>query len=399
MILYILRGTFIILVAAVTALYLLPNQWGADLNFPQFVILMMAALAVAGLIIAIDVASPRKRLSAISGVFLGLIAGLVAAYALSFVVDLIGLLAPRPRGVTASAFANLLQGVKVLIGLISCYVAMSLALQTKDDFRFVIPYVEFAKEVRGNRPTILDTSVIIDGRILDIVQTNVLQGTIIVPRFVLQELQHVADSADRLRRERGRRGLDVLQKLQDGHLVEVHIDETDPPGSSVDQKLLALAERQQARLMTNDFNLHKVATLRGMDVINLNDLAQAMRPVVLPGEPMSVKVIKPGEAPTQGVGYLEDGTMVVVEGARHRLGETLDITVTSTLQTKAGRMVFGKIADEKPDRSDAQTATASTPPADDSGAPVAASATDAAQPRSTPSRVRPRGVGRNPRRG
>jgi len=240
------------------------------------------------------------------------------------------------------AYFRLLRGVKVFIGLITCYLSISLVIQTKDDFRFVIPYVEFAKQIRGTRPTVVDTSVIVDGRIIDILDTGVMQGTLIVPKFVLNELQTIADSTDKLRRARGRRGLDVLQKLQDQSQVEVVIEDREPEGAGVDQKLVNLAMEMQGRILTNDYNLNKIARLRGLEVINLNDLAKALRPVVLPGERISVTLVKPGESAGQGVGYLEDGTMVVVEGGAEHLKETVSLTVTSTLQTSAGRMIFGK---------------------------------------------------------
>jgi uncharacterized protein YacL len=342
MILYILRGVFILLAAAVTALYLVPNQIGASVQFGQFVLILSIAMGLAGIVIAVDVFNKHKKLSSLSGVFIGLIAGLVVAYALGKMVDLIPLFIPTPKSIDAVTFRNLLEGVKVFIGLITCYVGMSLVIQTKDDFRFIIPYVEFAKQVRGNRPILLDTSVIIDGRIVDLLDTKIFQGGLIVPKFVLAELQTIADSADKLKRARGRRGLDMLQKLQDSPEAQITIDESDAEGANVDQKLVSAAQVQQARLMTNDFNLNKLATLRGVDVINLNDLAKALRPVVLPGEAMRVKIVKAGESPNQGVGYLDDGTMVVVESARAMMGQEVDLVVTSTLQTSAGRMIFGR---------------------------------------------------------
>ncbi len=360
MILYILRGAFILLAAAVTSLYLLSNQWGANVDFPQFVLLLGVTVGTTFAIIAFDAATKRKKLSAISGVFLGLVAGLLAAYALSFVVELIGVLTAPDDEPARSAFLNLLRGVKVIIGLITCYIGISLVLQTKDDFRFVIPYVEFAKETRGSRPILLDTSVIVDGRILDIIQTQVIQGVLVVPRFVLNELQQIADSADKLKRARGRRGLEMLQKLQDNHIVEVVLDDQDAEGAGVDQKLIALAQQNRGRVMTNDYNLNKVASLRGVDVINLNDLAKALRPVVLPGEHLHVKLVKGGEGPNQGVGYLDDGTMVVVEYGRSHIGQDVDLIVSSTLQTSAGRMIFGKFANEEhnqPPEGEAEPAT------------------------------------------
>ena len=347
MILHILRGAFILLATAVTSLYLLSNQWGANVDYPQFVLLLGITVGIAAVIITVDAVTTDKKLSAVSGVFLGLIAGLLAAYAMSFVVDLIAVLTAPENDPARTAFLNLLRGVKVIIGLITCYIGISLVLQTKDDFRFVIPYVEFAKEMRGSRPILLDTSIIVDGRILDIIHTQVIQGTLLVPRFVLNELQTIADSSDKLKRARGRRGLDMLQKIQDNEIVEVVIDDTEVEGTGVDQKLISLALLNRGRVMTNDYNLNKVATLRGVDVINLNDLAKALRPVVLPGEHLNVKLVKEGEGPTQGVGYLDDGTMVVVEYGKSHMGQDVDLIVTSTLQTSAGRMIFGKFANEE----------------------------------------------------
>lgn len=345
MILSILRGIFILLAASVTVLYVLAYQENQGVGFYEATMMILMTLGVASVIVFADIFKRKKRLSSVSGVFLGLVAGLLAAYALSFVVDLIGrLMAPADESQHV-AFLNLLQGVKVFIGLVTCYLAISLVLQTKDDFRFVIPYVEFAKQIRGQKPTLLDTSVIIDGRILDIAETRVLQGLLIVPKFVLNELQAVADSQDKLKRARGRRGLDVLSKLQESTALEVSIEDASVEGVGVDQMLVALAQQMQARVMTNDYNLNKIANLRGVEVVNLNDLAKAMRPTVLPGEAMMVKIIRPGESANQGVGYLEDGTMVVVEQARQKVGQEIPVQVTSTLQTSAGRMIFGRVTD------------------------------------------------------
>jgi len=404
MILQILRGAFVLLVASVTALYVLPYQVEKRLGFTETALMLGAAVAVALLIVAIDAGTRHKRLSAMSGVFLGLIAGLVAAYALSFPIGLIGLIFTPDDPADAEAFLNLMQGVYVLVGIVTCYIGISLVLQTKDDFRFVIPYVEFAKQIRGNRPTLLDTSVIVDGRILDVIETRVMQGTLIVPRFVLNELQTIADSSDKLKRARGRRGLDVLKKLQDSPLIEVHLEDRDAEGGNVDQKLISLGQDLQARVMTNDYNLNKVATLRGVDVINMNDLAKALRPVVLPGEHMTVKIVKPGESPTQGVGYLDDGTMVVVEGGRKHMHETIDLSVTSTLQTSAGRMIFGKYEGGGQTTGHRDDANAGEGSGQRSDPPPAARA-EAAPPapgnagKPQPSRPRAAAARRNPRRG
>lgn len=344
MLLHILRGVFVLLAASVTMLYVLPFQVEQQVEFSKVLLMTALTLGVTGVIVAADLLTPRKKLSALSGVFIGLVAGLVAAYALSFMVDLIGVLVSPGNPADRKAFLDLLQGVKVFIGLVTCYVCISLVVQTKGDFRFVIPYVEFTKQVRGPRSILLDTSVIIDGRIVDVIDTRILQGQLIVPRFVLEELHSIADSSDPLRRSRGRRGLDMLKSLQGKTGVDVSIDDTDAEGTGVDQKLVTLAKETHARVMTNDFNLQKIAALHNVEVINLNDLASSLRPVLLPGERLQLKIIKPGETAAQGVGYLDDGTMVVVENTRQMLGKTVEVVVTSTLQTSAGRMIFGKKA-------------------------------------------------------
>ena len=228
-----------------------------------------------------------------------------------------------------------------------CYACVTTLLQTKDDFRFIIPYMEFSKEIKGTRPLVLDTSVVIDGRIADVAETRVIDQPLIVPRFVLQELQGIADSSDKLRRNRGRRGLDILNKLQKSTEIEVKIYDTELPALAgireVDQRLVILAKHLGGRVVTNDYNLNKIARLQGVEVINLNDLANALKPVVLPGETLVVKILKRGEEPGQGIGYLDDGTMVVTEHGQQHLGETVRLTVTSVLQTSAGRMIFGRM--------------------------------------------------------
>ena len=212
----------------------------------------------------------------------------------------------------------------MFIGTIVCYTCISLLLQTKDDFRFIIPYVEFAKEVKGLKPYVLDTSVVIDGRIADVVETRVIDNQLIMPQFVIAELQAIADSGDKLRRNRGRRGLDILNRLRNDPKVDLVIYDRELPefaGQPVDQKLVLLAKHLDGKVVTNDYNLNKVAKLHGVGVINLNDLANSLKPVFLPGETIEVRIIKAGEEPGQGVGYLEDGTMVVIEGGRDHVGE------------------------------------------------------------------------------
>jgi uncharacterized protein YacL len=219
-------------------------------------------------------------------------------------------------------------------------------MRTKDDVRFVVPYVEFAKQTKGSRPLVMDTSAIIDGRIADLCQSKLFDAPLIVPRFVLNELQLIADSPDRLKRNRGRRGLDILNKMQSNSVIDVEIDDTLIPESEevkgVDQKLMIFTKNCNGRLVTTDYNLSKVALVREVDVVNINDLANSLKVAALPGETMEVKIIKPGEEAEQGIGYLDDGTMIVVEGARDKIGRELVISVTSSLQTSAGKMIFGK---------------------------------------------------------
>jgi uncharacterized protein YacL len=196
------------------------------------------------------------------------------------------------------------------------------------------------------RYRILDTSVIIDGRVADICETGFMDGTLVIPQFVLKELQLVADSSDSMKRNRGRRGLDILQKIQKMAGVDVMISDVDfPEIREVDLKLIELARTLQGKIVTNDFNLNKVAQLRGVEVLNINELANSLKPVVLPGELMKVFILKEGKEYNQGVAYLDDGTMVVVDNARKMIGKTIDVVVTSVLQTTAGKMIFGRFID------------------------------------------------------
>jgi uncharacterized protein YacL len=220
------------------------------------------------------------------------------------------------------------------------------------------------------RYRILDTSVIIDGRVADIVETGFLDGTLVIPQFVLKELQFVADSADSLKRNRGRRGLDILHRIQKMSGVEVVISDIDfPQVKEVDLKLIELARTLIGKIVTNDFNLNKVAQLRGVEVLNINELSNGLKPVVLPGELMRVFILKEGKEYNQGVAYLDDGTMVVVDNARSRIGRNLDVIVTSVLQTTAGRMIFGRHAESAGGSETGETreARGDKPPRDDSG--------------------------------
>lgn len=241
------------------------------------------------------------------------------------------------------------QVLPVLFALCLGYIGFRIGYKRRDEMLALFKLGKLGKEKRaqslggGQEHKILDTSVIIDGRIADICQTGFIEGTIVIPGFVLEELQHIADSSDDLKRNRGRRGLDILNRIQKEKNVKVQIYEGDfDDVHEVDSKLIRLAKVLNGKVVTNDFNLNKVCELQGVPVLNINDLANAVKPVVLPGEELTVQVIKDGKEQGQGVAYLDDGTMIVVEGGREHIGHKIDVLVTSVLQTSAGRMIFAK---------------------------------------------------------
>ena len=305
-------------------------------------LVFLGVLAVAGVVIALDIFIPRKQIDIISAVYFGLAVGAFLTYILMLA------LTPLIQPLEPGRDTTLVRGAtQLILGMVLCYACISLLLQTKDDFRFIIPYVEFAKEVKGLKPYVLDTSVVIDGRIADLVETSILDNQLIMPRFALAELQGIADSSDKLRRARGRRGLDILNRLRNNENVDLKIYDRELPemaGQPVDMKLVLLAKHLEGKIVTGDYNLNKVARLHNVQVINLNDIANSLKPVFLPGESLAVRIVKPGEEIGQGVGYLDDGTMIVVEGGRDHIGKEVKIAVTSVLQTSAGRMIFGKYA-------------------------------------------------------
>jgi uncharacterized protein YacL len=351
MLLWLIRGCFAALVLALAAFTF--SFFNSDLNNPATAVL--AAIGVVALgagILYTDAREKEKRVAAVSSVYFGLLFGLLFGWLFGLGIDSViqslpSAFATDPEvGRQLAAKASVL--TRVLITLISCYVSISLLVQTRDDFRFIIPYVEFNKQVKGGRPLVLDTSVIIDGRIADLCDTRIIDTRLIVPKFILQELQGIADSSDKLKRNRGRRGLDILKKLQTNTKLDLHIQEGSvgevKPGEKmkVDERLVAFAKIVGGRVVTNDFNLNKMAQLQGVDVINLNEVANSLKTVALPGEYLAVKVVKPGDQIGQGVGYMDDGTMVVVEQGRNLIGQEVSIVVTSVLQTNAGRMIFGR---------------------------------------------------------
>ncbi|MDO5689338.1 MAG: PIN domain-containing protein [Tissierellia bacterium] len=271
----------------------------------------------------------------------GLILGMIIAYLISQPISNIQIPVVGPVLITL---------VTILLYVALGYLGIRLSLRGKDDlFGAVGRYriTQEAKETQGKKREenlkILDTSVIIDGRIIDIIRAGFIEGSIVLPNFVLEELQHIADSPDNLRRAKGRRGLDILKEIQEQKDVRVIIKhDAYEEIKEVDSKLLSMAKDLGAKVITNDFNLNKVAGVHGINVLNINALANAVKPVVIPGEEMNVTIIKDGKEQNQGLGYLDDGTMIVVEDGRRYIGRTIDVMVTSVLQTSAGKMIFAK---------------------------------------------------------
>ncbi|GHT46213.1 PIN/TRAM domain-containing protein [Planctomycetales bacterium] len=346
--LFILRGIFLVIAAGIGIFFLnsdsmKPNPYSYSM-WP-----FIGTMAFALLLIFIDVVIPKKRAVWISSIYFGILIGLLLTIILGYALT--------PLFVSFDAEQQYQSRVMILIGMSLCYFCTSLLVQTKDDFRFIIPYVEFRKNVKGIKPVVMDTSTLVDGRLADIVDTNIMDNVLIAPKFVVEDLQRIANSGDKNRRIRGRRGLDVLNKLQSMQGIEVQIDITDLQefkGQPDDLKLITLCKYREAKLMTNEYSLNKVAKVHGITVINLNDLATSMKPIFLPGEKLNITVMKRGEEPTQGVGYLEDGTMVVIDDGSRHVNERVAISVTSILQTSAGRMIFAQLefATKKDERSE-----------------------------------------------
>ncbi len=288
----------------------------------------LSALIIIFLEIGMRKVSVRGLSSAVFGLILGLIMAKLATDAFSM----------------AKLSPDQLSNVRVTLTLVFCYLGMVIGLRGKDEFNLIIPYVRLRRQDQAEEMAVLDTSVIIDGRILDICKTKFLDSKIIIPRFVLKELQQIADSTDPMKRQRGRRGLEILHTVQQevGKGITIH-EEDFPEVPEVDAKLVKLAKLLEAKILTVDFNLNRVAGIQGIKVLNINELANALKPVVFPGEQMQIKLIKEGKEHNQAVGYLDDGTMVVVEDARRFIGQEVKVAVTSVLQTQAGRMIFTKL--------------------------------------------------------
>lgn len=303
---------------------------------------------IALMIIGVEVRARRASLKTLIGAAVGSIVGIIGAYMIGMLISSqdINTVPGELKTFLTIALAFFMGYIGLMVGAAKGeYIDLSALGGIFSDKNIKRDY------------KILDTSVIIDGRIADVAETGFLGGTLIIPNFILAELQQVADSSDSSKRQRGRRGLDMLQRLRNNSTLDIQIVETDFPAvKEVDLKLIELGKQLDAVIVTNDFNLNKVSQLRGVSVLNINELANALKPVVLPGEAMRVFILKEGKEYNQGVAYLDDGTMVVVDNARRLIGKTADIAVTSVLQTTAGKMIFGRMWEEKDESTDSHVA-------------------------------------------
>ena len=334
---YILSLVFVALIAGASAV-LQPFAWSRSTSALAGVAAAMLATAIAW---RLRRANPAALIAGVVGSVAGAALGLLVVFVL------------RQAGLAEGSRGGFL---RLIVPLVAAYIGLLVGLWKAEH----LPFDFLPLKPLGRGPSvakILDTSVLIDGRIADIGESGFIEGRLIVPRFVLHELQLVADSSDSAKRNRGRRGLDVVQRLQKLTRIQLEISAQDFPAvREVDLKLIELAKAIAAKIVTNDFNLNKLAQVQGLEVLNINELANALRPVVLPGETMRVFILKEGKEHNQGVAYLDDGTMVVVDNARRMISKTVDVVVTSVLQTTAGKMIFGRY-DDRPQSSAASAAT------------------------------------------
>lgn len=361
----VVRLAFVVLLVTATMLTVSSTSASAEFGFTDVIGVIVASLGLGLIVLLLDALTPNKRLVSVVGVYLGLCVGLVGALAIGALVDTVA----NAWGFVEGPGAIWLGLGKVIVGLIVCYFSVSIVLTTKDDFRLVIPYVEFSHQARGVAPLLLDTSVLVDGRLEALAGSGLLDAPLVIPSFVVDELQALADSADKLKRARGRRGLDAIAALQASPRVEVRLQDRDAQGLSTDRALVDLARREHLRIVTTDSPLQSVAGINGVQAVNIHELAGALRPTLIAGEEVQVELVRTGEHEGQGVGFLPDGTMVVVDRASERIGQRVEVLVSNTLQTGAGRIVFAKLAPPAPGSaaSMAQRAVARTRPGNGAG--------------------------------
>lgn len=351
--------------------------------------LIIAAVGVGIVVLLLDHLTPNKRLTSVAGVYLGICLGLVAAVAFGALIDTVA----RAWDILDGPAQLYLSLTKIIIGIVLCYLSVSIVLTTKDDFRFIIPYVEFNKQASGISSILLDSSTLIDGRIEALAQVHVLDAPLVVPKFVLEELQKLCDSNDRHKRARGKRGLDLVAHMQENTKIDLRIEDIDLDGRGVDRMLVELAIKEHMRIATSDTGLQRVANISGIVTINVHEIAIALQPPMFLGESIGVEITRVGEQDGQGIGHLPDGTMVVIDGGAEKIGTHVSGTVSNILQTAGGKIVFAKIDPPLSGSTESMAAKAINQPRDpQSGATFQPPNTDPTR-RSTPPSAR------NPRRG
>ncbi len=329
----IIRGIFVLLCILIGSVTYSKYEGIAGFS----VIGAIIGIIVSAIGIMIELALKRASVRYISGAVIGGVIGLITAY----------LISASFNSIFHDSHDIIILVKAFLIGIMT-YLGIVMGIKIGSEVKFTnLKGIVSGPATHSTANKILDTSVIIDGRIADLCETGFMEGVFVIPRFILVELQHIADSSDSLKRARGRRGLDILHRMQKIANIEVNIvDEDFPNIKEVDSKLVALAKDTKAKVITNDLNLNKIAELQGVTVLNINELCNALRPIVLPGETMKVFILKEGKEPGQGVAYLDDGTMIVVDEARRLIGRNVEVIVTSVLQTTAGRMIFTRLREE-----------------------------------------------------
>lgn len=321
-------GSFILRLIFIISCMVAGYSMGGE--HPFFLIAMGFVVGI--VVVVFEILARKVSLKGLSSAVFGVILGLILAKIFNETLRLF------------SIPPNIMHMVRTFTTFIFIYLGLTLGLKGRSEFNLIIPYVKFKRQEIKEEEIVVDTSSIIDGRIIDIVRTGFLEAKFIVPRFVLNELHALADSTDHMKRQKGKRGIEVLHSLKNEPNIEVDISDEDAEGvKSVDEKLVKLARDFEAAILTTDYNLNRIAQLQGTKVLNINDLVNALKPTFIAGERLSIKLIKEGKEHNQAIGYLDDGTMVVVENAKWHIGKSVDVEVTSVLQSPSGRIVFTKL--------------------------------------------------------
>lgn len=352
---WVIRGLFVLI--ASSSAYRIAAHLDQNVYF-----WLIGGIAFSLIMVGIEALVIRQPISSIGAVVFGILLGILFALLLKNVIVLT--LGPQRSEMIfgTEVYFDKVRGGEVVrqavptqifddaltltLSIVLSYVGVAVMYQTRDRFNLVIPYVEFRPIEKGAKPIILDTSVIIDGRVNEVLETGVFDGPIMIPQSVLKELHAIADSPEKTRRDRGRLGLECLDRMRANALLDLRIEKLEAPANMpTDEQLIRIAQQLSARLVTNDFNLNRLANVEGIDVINLNKLANALKPVALPDETLTVKLVRRGQQPGQAIGYMDDGTMVIVENAVPQVGHEVSIVVTNTITKETGRMIFGRLQD------------------------------------------------------